>query len=57
MLITKEQQEALIENYNKEGHSIDERWGFMVGVQKTMELLTRLDIKQKQDERNFRSIR
>ena len=56
MLITKEQQEALIENYNKEGHTIDERWGFMMGVNKTMELLTRLDIKQKQDERDYRNI-
>lgn len=42
MLITKEQQEALIANYNKEGHSRDECLGFIDGVGKTMELIIRL---------------
>ncbi len=43
MLITKEQQEALISNYIKEKHSTDECCGFIDGVQKIMELINKLD--------------
>jgi hypothetical protein len=43
MLITKEQQEALINNYVKEKHSQDEVMGFIDGVHKTMELIIRLN--------------
>ncbi len=43
MLITKEQQEALIAKYNKEGHSQDECLGFIDGMGKLMELIIRLD--------------
>lgn len=42
MLITKEQQEALIENYIKQGHSTDQCDGFISGVEKTMALIGRL---------------
>lgn len=42
MLITKEQQEALITNYIKEKHSQDECSGFIDGVHKTMELIGKL---------------
>lgn len=43
MLITKEQQEALVENYIKEKHSTDEVCGFIDGIGKLMELLIKLD--------------
>ena len=45
MLITKEQQEALLDNYIKEKHSKDEVCGFIDGMQKLMELIIRLDSK------------
>lgn len=40
MLITKEQQEAWIDNYIKEGHTQDECIGFIDGVDKVMEVIT-----------------
>lgn len=43
MLITKEHQEALISNYNKQGHSQDECLGFIDGIGKLMELIIKLD--------------
>ena len=43
MLITKEQQEALVDNYIKEKHSKDEVCGFIDGLQKLMELIIKLD--------------
>jgi len=42
MLITKEQQEALVHNYIKSGRNLDECVGFIDGVEKAMELITRL---------------
>ena len=39
MIITKEQQQALIDNYVKKGHSTDECIGFIDGIEKTMELV------------------
>lgn len=49
MLITKGQQEALIANYNKEGHSQDECLGFIDGIGKLMELILRLDNPMKRN--------
>ena len=51
MLITKEQQEALIDNYIKEGHNIDECTAFIDGLVKTIELLERIDKRRKDYER------
>ena len=43
MIITKEQQEALINNYIKEKHSNDECIGFIDGVEKIMNLISILN--------------
>lgn len=43
MLITKEQQEALVENYKKQGRNNDEVLGFIDGIGKLMELIIKLD--------------
>ena len=60
MLITKEQQEALINNYAKENHSQDECLGFIDGVEKAMELVEKFSIdksihhfKPSKDDINF----
>ena len=42
MLITKEQQEALVHKYIKSGKSTDECIGFINGIEQTMELIERL---------------
>ena len=42
MLITKEQQEAIVHNYIKSGRNLDECVGFIDGVEKTMELIERI---------------
>jgi len=47
MLITKEQQESLVDNYVKEKHSTDEVCGFIDGIGKLMELIIRLDSENK----------
>jgi hypothetical protein len=43
MIITKEQQEALINNYIKEKHSNDECIGFIDGVEEIMNLISILN--------------
>lgn len=43
MIITKEQQEALINNYIKEKHSNDECIGFIDGVEEIMNLISVLN--------------
>ena len=43
MIVTKEQQEALIENYIKDKHNLDECTGFISGVYKTMELIDKIN--------------
>lgn len=43
MLITKEQQEALINNYIKSGRTMDECVGFIDGIEQVMELIKKLD--------------
>lgn len=45
MLVTKEQQEALITNYVKSGRNQDECIGFIQGIQKIMELISKIDSK------------
>ena len=42
MLITKEQQEALVHKYIKSGKSTDECIGFINGIEQTIELIARL---------------
>lgn len=44
MIITKEQQEALINNYIKKGYNQDACIGFIDGVEKTMELVKNCSI-------------
>lgn len=44
MLITKEQQEALVNNYIKAGHSQDECIGFIDGLNKMLEQVSSLEI-------------
>mgnify|MGYP000897504636 FL=1 len=43
MIVTKEQQQALIDNYAKKGYSIHEVTSFMDGVIATMDLITKID--------------
>jgi hypothetical protein len=45
MLITKEQLTALIVNYIKSGNNQDACVGFMDGVEKVMELITKIETK------------
>lgn len=49
MIVTKEQQEALVENYVKEKHSTDEVCGFIDGIGKLMELIIKLDTNNNSD--------
>lgn len=41
MIITKEQQEALLHKYVKERHSTDECIGFIDGIERLMDLITK----------------
>ena len=43
MLITKEQQEALVDNYANQNHSNCEVIGFIDGIGALMELIIKLD--------------
>lgn len=43
MLITKEQQEALLDTYAKEGHTIDQCVGFVDGMVRLIELLIKIE--------------
>jgi hypothetical protein len=47
MLITKEQLEAIIQNYNKKGYSTDQCIGFIDGVGEVMKLIIRLQEQSK----------
>lgn len=44
MIITKEQQEAILYKYIQEGHSTDECLGFIEGINRTIELIQRLSV-------------
>jgi hypothetical protein len=46
MLITKEQQEALLEDYIKRKHSQDECIGFIDGMNAVIELILRLELSK-----------
>ena len=51
MLVTKEQQEALVDKYIREKHSQDECIGFIDGINATLELLSKIESrKQKEHE-------
>ena len=43
MLITKEQQEAIVNKYVKEKHSTDECIGFIDGINATIELINSIE--------------
>lgn len=43
MLITKEQQEALLDNYIKANHSGAEIMGFIDGLEALMDLIEKID--------------
>jgi hypothetical protein len=47
MLITKEQQEALLTNYINSGKSQDECIGFMDGMEQLITLIAKLDRNRK----------
>ena len=47
MLITKEQQEALVSNYIKDKHSTDEVCAFIDGIAAMMDLLIKIDFNNK----------
>ncbi len=53
MLITKEQQEALVSQYVKAGHTQDECIGFIDGIEKTIELIVSIDKRQRQEDSDF----
>ena len=46
MLITREQQEAILDKYIRENHSTDECIGFVDGINATIELINKLTIKK-----------
>jgi hypothetical protein len=46
MLITKEQQEALVDNYIKEKHNQDECIGFIDGLNAMLKLISRIEQRQ-----------
>ena len=42
MIITKEQQEAIVDKYIKEKHTTDECKGFIDGINATLKLIDKL---------------
>ena len=46
MIITREQQEKIIEKYVKDKHNTDECIGFIDGINATIELINRIKIQQ-----------
>ena len=50
MIVTKEQQEALLSNYIKEKHSQDECIGFIDGINAILELFARIEKRKKEVE-------
>ena len=42
MIITKEQQERMVEKYVKENHNTDECIGFIDGINATIDLINKL---------------
>lgn len=51
MLITKEQQEALVDKYIKEKHNQDECIGFIDGLNAMLELISKIE-QRRIDEHN-----
>lgn len=49
MIITKEQQEALIDNYIKKKHNQDQCVGFIDGVVATIDLISKIEQKREDD--------
>ena len=46
MLITKEQQEALVDKYIREKHNQDECIGFIDGMNAMLELISRIEKRE-----------
>lgn len=57
MLITKEQQEALINQYIKEKHNQDECIGFIDGIEAMVKLIGKIqETKEKENEEYLQQI-
>jgi hypothetical protein len=50
MIVTKEQQEALLDKYIKEKHSQDECIGFIDGINAALELVAKIEKRKKEQE-------
>jgi hypothetical protein len=50
MLITREQQQALIDNYVKQKHNTDECIGFIDGIESICKLIDTLHVKSNKDK-------
>ena len=42
MIATKDYLERMVKAYEKEGHSLEERIGFIAGVQRTMMIMDKI---------------
>ena len=51
MIITKEQQERILDKYSKEGHNTFECSGFIDGINATIELINKTITKNKNHEK------
>ena len=51
MIVTKEQQEALLNKYIKDKHNTDECIGFVDGINAALELMDKLFESHKQSQR------
>lgn len=50
MLITKEQQEALVDKYVSENHNADQCIGFIYGINAILELISKIDNHNKEND-------
>lgn len=52
MIVTKEQQEALLTKYVKERHNQDECIGFIDGMNAAIELIIKIQIRETEEKCN-----
>ena len=55
MLITKEQQEALVDKYIREKHSQDECIGFIDGLNAMLELISKIEQRRIDDHNELQN--
>lgn len=55
MLITKEQQEALVDKYIKEKHNQDECIGFIDGLNAMLELISKIEQRRIDDHNELQN--